>query len=272
MADWPLAGGDGQQITSSTITSGTYGVTVTASGSTNTKGSWVQMHAGVPYDVSGVYVQIVSCSAAVGYSLDVGIGAGGSETVRIPDVVWASSRANYGGPYLYFPVSIPKGSRVACRMQSTGASATAIVSLLFVAAGFANGPSFSRVTAYGVQTSGTSIPTTIDPGGSANTKGSWVQLVAACNRIRALNMHVSLSNAATASTLWTIDVGIGATPQIVLPDLALRCELTYDEVTQQAHGPFPISIPAGVALKVRCKSSITDATDRLIRVALYGVD
>jgi hypothetical protein len=271
MPDWPIGGSDGQIMTSSTLTSTTYGVTLTASGSINTKGSWTEMHAAVPYDVSGVYVQVVTNLSGVGYVLDIGIGANPNETVIIPNIGWVTSRANYGGPHPFFPIAIAKGTRVSARIQATSASAQCIVNLLFLSSGFGSTPPFSRITPYGINLTG-QPPTTIDPGGTANTKGSWVTLPPTTNYIRSLIMLLCMNNAAVTSALWTIDVGIGSTPQIVLADLAMRAETTMDEVTQQVHGPFPLSIPPGLDLKVRAKCSITDATDRLIRCALYGLD
>jgi hypothetical protein len=42
--------------------------------------------------------------------------------------------------------------------------------------------------------------------------------------------------------------------------------------TPATFGPLSVQIPANTRLSARCQCSITDATDRLIEVALYGLD
>lgn len=268
MADWPLAQSDGQIYEPAVITSSTYGVTPIAG--TAAKGSWVEVHPALPFDVAGFHIQAISNGDAASYVIDVGIGANTAEVVLLADWYFGAPRGGQAGQSSFFPVAIPKGKRVALRVRSSTNGSGIVTMMQFMSAGSVYGPSFSRITTYGISGADTAD---VDPGGSANTKGSWVTVAASVNRIRSMIINFNLINTAATTALWRVDIGIGATPQIVFPDLALAANTTNDELGQQSFGPFPMQIPAGVALKVRAQCNITDATDRVLRIcAIYGMD
>ena len=105
-------------------------ITVTASASTNTKGSWTELIASTDADTTWLHVRtIISTfnSVDTSFLLDIGTGASGSETVRIANVgVGYSSSAS---PGFIFPLSIPSGTRIAARAQSAVASRAGTVSV-----------------------------------------------------------------------------------------------------------------------------------------------
>ncbi len=278
MADWPLANGDGQIATSLGQAAGAYGVRITANASANTKAtSWTTLLDPLPFDVSGFYLQITEAlgAAGVGYAIDIGVGAASSEQVIFPNLFYTASRANQAGLGMWVPLRIGKGNRVSARCQASTGSSQIDINMIFVSSGFSADPGFSRVTTYGVDVSGTTSASSIDPGATINTEGGWFTLVNATsvNRIKSFLMSFYLNNSAAATYFWKVDIGIGATPQVIMSDLILHSNTTTDEVQQQWHGPFPISIPAGVALKVRAMCTGNDATDRLLqRVSIYGLD
>jgi len=93
------------------------------------------------------------------------------------------------------------------------------------------------------------------------------------------------SNTAPSNATWMVDIGQGAAGSEIgvggtsattgLVDLPFR--LAWDATSTAGafgpyFGPLPVSIPAGTRLAARAKCSITDATDRQITVALYGLD
>ena len=111
----------------------TYGVdtatsksTTIAFGAANVKGAWSQIAASTSEDICAIYLAF-NDAALSGldndwYLIDVGIGAAGSENIRIPDIPFVTYSANSAvNPYLSGPwsISIPAGSRIAVRQQST---------------------------------------------------------------------------------------------------------------------------------------------------------
>ena len=107
------------------------GTTVTAAGSAHTKGSWVQLIATTAYDWHGFWLATGSTftsGTVTSQLLDIGVGGAGSETVLLPNV-HSGWRANTDDTVdmFFVPLFIPKGSRVAARVQSAIASDTVLV-------------------------------------------------------------------------------------------------------------------------------------------------
>lgn len=270
MADWPVAN-DATQYERSILSSGSvYGVTVTANASANTKGNWAEMHAALPFECQGFYVQ-QSSSSAVQQLSDIGIGPNGSEQVLVAN--WATATVRASGQSIFFPVYIAKGTRVSMRTQASTGGGGSVFNMLFMSAGWGHMPGYSFCETYNANTA-TSGSTTgnLDPGGTANTKSSYITIGTTTKQIRALNIMLDIRNAAATTANWRCDVAVGATPDILIPDLSLLVETTMDDLTQRAFGPFPVSIPPGTDIKFRAQCSITDATDRILRnIHMYGM-
>src|ERR1044072_6375245 len=92
--------------------------TVTASGTTNTKGSYTQVFASTKFDSSMLVLSLddVAVSATnTGVLRDVAIGASGQESVIIANIIFG---ALGHGPVFQAPIFIAAGTRVAIRIQS----------------------------------------------------------------------------------------------------------------------------------------------------------
>lgn len=150
----------------------THGATVTAHATVNTKGSWAQIFAAatVTYDVFGISVMINndSTSAAVTRNLyDIGIGGAGSEVVLIANILNTSPISTRGLAMreYFFPVFIPKGTRIAARKQSNiTVKAGAVAMTLHGGGALAPWPTFSGADSYGTDTA--------TSGGLAHTPGN----------------------------------------------------------------------------------------------------
>jgi len=116
--------------------SSVYGTLVTASGSTNTKGSWVAVHSSIAYDL---YLHDIVISAggtgnvSVRNLIDLGIGPDASNvTVKAENLsgcntgsTGASSGFFPGGRnYMQVPLYVPAGTQLWARAQSNTASKT----------------------------------------------------------------------------------------------------------------------------------------------------
>jgi hypothetical protein len=79
-------------------------------------------------------------------------------------------------------------------------------------------------------------------------------------------------NTARTSCFWLVDFAIGGagSEKIVIPDFLVRGHVSSDDVYPMWSPFMPMAIPAGTRIAARAQCSITDATDRLIEVMMYG--
>lgn len=257
-------------------TAASNGTTVSAPGSTNTKGSYTQLIASTAHDASGLLLSgYFTAPSGAGYGLiDIAIGAASSEQVLISNIAVNRQTSNaMGWPPILIPCSIPAGARVSARYQASQTSATCVLSAQAVG-GMLNYPILAnRSETLGADTS-TSKGTSIDPGGTANTKGSYVQMAA--STAFASKWAILSFTADSPSTLgwnWLIDVAVGASSseQIVVPNLwvpsaGLAGGLCIARVF------MPLAIPAGTRVAMRCQSdtNTTGSRQLLATIHLFG--
>ena len=206
-ADWPLYG-DAQEAVSSFDGGSGYGTQLTASATPNTKGSVSEIIASTSVEAAGLIVYLSSIGNGSRILFDILIGASGSEKVLVENIHFSGGRSAIAGTCLYFPISVPEGSRLSGRSQSSVVSDTCRVNLALLSASFAPSSPLNSVLTYGAVTSD-SGGTSIDPGGTANTKGSWVELSASVtDDILALAMSLGNdANAIAATCNWSFDIG-----------------------------------------------------------------
>ena len=273
MGSWGLAGQPNACESGGLDTANSRGTTLTAAGSANTKGSWTQLIASTAGEASGIVVHIQgSGTNSADFLIDIGIGAA-TEEVLIPDIQWSNASAGTAGSVV-FPVHVPAGSRISARIASTTASGTKRVSVTLLPVGPGVHPGFGACTAYGV-VAASSAGTQVDPGGTANTKGAFTQLVAStASPIHAVVLGFGAggdwSRAAQAHQLWDIAVG-AATEQIVIPDVPTLTNTGSTSMPEPFFsGPYPVSIPAGERITARMQSAVNTAGDRVLSVVVYG--
>jgi hypothetical protein len=272
VADWPLladnqfARAAGEDAAASTGTSITCGVA-------NTKGAWVGLEAATEQDVSWALVRLVDPSAGThDYLVDIGVGAAAAEQVVIPNVPLCF-RSGGAEPHGFLvPVSIPAGSRVAARGQSSGVSPTLKVAVMLFGGGFKQSSALGLVSAYGVDLTD-SGGTSVDPGGVAHTKGAYSEITAATAQdANWLVLGIgNQRNAARSFAHWLVDIAVGAAAaeRIIVPDLLVQSGTTTPLVGPTTI-PLPVSVPAGSRLAVRAQCSIIDATDRTFDAIIWG--
>lgn len=123
-------------VTMGHSTATAHGVVVTAPGSLNTKGAWTEIEDSTP----STFGVLAVCPAgaedttlsANGILLDIGIGAGGAETVLIPDIYLAPSTAEtiVARTPVVYGVSVPSGSRLSARYARANAGVSLDVFLI----------------------------------------------------------------------------------------------------------------------------------------------
>lgn len=274
--DWPHRG-DGQlfNITDVVAASSTL-IDVTAGAPAHTKGSWTELEASLPFDADGILVFTHGMPAAGSnnFLFDLGIGAAASEVVLISNLYY-ENRTQAQGRYYHLPLTVAEGARLSARAQGRNASIVIRLAAILYQQGFLPGAPFGRATTYGDATGDTG-GVLVDPGGVANTKGAWSEIVASSdNPIRSLIL--SFGNKAdftrAASSYFLADLGIGAagSETILMPDIPITTQSTDDLFSPSSVGPLPCFIPAGTRIAMRAQSNIATA-DNLFDIILYGFD
>lgn len=262
----------GQSSNVGANTSTSLPTTITASGSTHTKGSYTQLIASTPFLSSWMIVQAMTNVNGSNNLVDIAIGGAGSEQIIVPDLMVQGPRDLFAIP---LPIQVPAGVRLAARSQAANASHQCYIEVTLLAAQSGMQPSGGIVDTYG-QNTGTSRGTSVDPGGSANTKGSWTQITASTTR-RARGFFLLLGgqgNTNTSLGSWLYDVGIGGagSEQIIVANWAVDVRAAGNVHPQPHCSPFfPIPIGSGSRIAVRSQSTVIDATDRLHDVQIVAV-
>lgn len=261
--------------TDGTSTGSSAGTTVTCSASANTKGSWVQLVAATSQASGWVIPVINRGNAATRYLVDIGIGSAGNEVVLIPNLPYQSnSSSSPNGSAFPFPLWLPAGVRVAARAQcGLSSSRTVVASLLGVAGPDLDGISGMQVEAAGPTTADSGL-VTIDPGGSANTKSAYAELIASTAfRYRWVNLAFcgDAQSRNTAGINWLVDIAIGGSGSEI--DVVSNFHVATAETNDLPSPicvPLPLTVPAGSRLSARVQCSVTTASERLLDVGVFG--
>jgi len=252
------------------------GVHIVSSSSANTKGSWTEVIATTNFISNYLWFTGAWTTGGRQYLVDIAIGSTGNEKTILSNLHITGSTSNTSRcGYCYaFPIYIPSGEKISVRCQSNGTSQGFWASIGLSTMSFLTLPGFNKVITYGANT-GDSGGTSVDPGGTSGTKGSWVEFSAA-TEMNIAGILMGIGNAGNNVPGWGqgyIDIGIGASSseKVVIPDLTHY--MTYEN---QSRNPsqtplIPCAIPKGSRLVVRADSEVVDATDRLIDVILYAV-
>lgn len=245
--------------------------------SDHNKGSWVELCSALPFDVSGLILNVNATYVSSEYLIDLGIGAGGSEIVLVPNLLfslvsnsWWATSSQYN-----IPIGIKSGTRIAARQQARTSSPSNWLKMslqIFPANSFLM-ESLQCCEAFGANTGDTG-GVSIDPGGSANTEGSWVELSSALPRtIRAFQFAVgSAGDPNKTSAYWAVDIGLGpeGSEIEIIKDFNIAVWTAVPQYQPQVSPLFPISLPTGSRLAARCKCTITTETDRLLDIVAHG--
>lgn len=266
----------GQRIENAgAVTATSRGTVITASASANVKGTYTQLIAATAFQADGILVMFDDQPAVIDFLVDIAVGAAASEKVILSNLLASGGTGSltYGMHY-YFPQRIPVGTRLAARCQASTLSSIIRVSCLLFSQGVLPGEALSVITPYG-QNTADSGAVSIDPGGSANTKGAYVQIEASTTYLARFMTIVfgNQLNAVRSSQSWLVDVAIGAAAaeKIIVPNLSLNCSTSPDIIVPQSFNMLPVQIPPATRIAVRAQSDGIDATDRLFDCGIYLV-
>jgi hypothetical protein len=269
-----FSGGMANLSDQGTNAAGSVGTTLTAAGSANTKGSYSQLVASTPGDAIGFLVTLVNPSNGInGFLVDIAIGGAGSEIVLIPNIPFgiSNSASAFGAMSLFVPCAIPAGSRVSARCQCSAASGTVTAQVTLLDGNFCELPPCAAPQNYGTSTS-TSFGTQIDPGATANTKGSWAQIVASTTYdIAALQMIFDHQGVLTVSNIL-VDIGVGGagSEQTLIPNIPFSSNSGGVMIFNPAPSILRTKIPAGSRIAARAQNIKTTSASRKFGLTLLG--
>lgn len=109
---------------------------------------------------------------------------------------------------------------------------------------------------------------TLVTAGGANTKGSWVQLVAStANDANAVMVNTRKGSAAAD---FLVDIGIGGSGSeaVIIPNL--RADVGTGNLFRSSPSIWPVGIPRGTRVAARCQSTTAAATLRAQAMLLAG--
>ena len=268
MADFPL--GDHFFIEVAGVDTSTSSGTAVTSGN-GVKGSWTEIIASTSSNSTFLILEFNESLAGVlrDFLIDIGVGAAASEQVLVADIQQQSKSDFNNGQFFYIPVQLASGTRLSIRTQTNSAATDARFIIYLFSGTFQSSSGYAKTTAYGL--SGED-GTAVDPGGTANTKGSWTEITASTSeRINEMTILVSgNTNGAQANGTALYDVAIGGSGSEVIILENLYAASSSFEVSKASIN-IKQKIPAGTRIAIRMQSTITDATDRVFSFSVNGV-
>jgi hypothetical protein len=264
MADFPLLAAS-RWAEDDASAAANYKTTITASGTINTKGSWTQMVASAPFDVDSILLTFEGPGTGQHAEMvDIGVGAGGSETVVVSNIFLQTFTANLFYGWVYIPFHCPAGTRIAMRSQSDVASTATYWKMQMVKAGFFSGRTFQSPVTYGATTASTSGA--VVTAGTSNAKGSYTQLTASTTAPIRLLMLCFGQGGVTVGPMdfgFDIAVGAGGSEVVVIPDISVWLTNTNGDILP-SFLVLPVDIPAGTRLSARVKCTSNGQAPQLV--------
>lgn len=257
--------GAGFNLASTTLTGITSG-----SGS---KGSWTEVITSSNTDSDFVTITIdLTDSTVEDILIDIGIGAAASEVAIIENLLYSGRGSTTVLPQIYqLPIRVQAGTRISARASADGAVTVGVGVELYVGGEKSFGYCCAR--GYGVNT-GTHSGTAVDCGGTANTKGAWTELVASTTEdINGFYVFVGINDNLTINIpgYRFVDIGIGAAAsEAVIVSNHAGYASTNEQSVQAVF--YDMKIPAGTRISARGQCPDTDASDRVVTVALVGIN
>lgn len=244
----------------------TSGTTITAHATPHTKGSWTQLVASAPFDVTMLIVGgSVNSASATDTSQLVDIGVGATEKVLIADIPTGYSCLDLNSNRVaHFPVEIPSGTKISARMQATITVDVVDIQLfMYGGSSWSSVPTFQSIDTLGAVSAGSH--------GILVSGGGIVEIIASTlEDYKALGYGVDGGGSTTlgnVSPQMEIFVGAGAAEKSLIDDIRLG-SASNESVTRatppQGILPIELNIPAGSRL------SVQNSVSNNFGIVLYG--
>lgn len=163
------------------------GKQVATNAAATNKGPWEELIASTSGSWAGFWLEInIANTSGNRFLLDIGVGAAGSEVVKVPDL-FVSLGATTAGPLIVFvPLNVASSQRVAARVSSNGASGSSLyITVIGVLRTASHSPLFDdceRITTAPAGTPATAFPSSTDITGVTSAGTGWTVLNASTSR------------------------------------------------------------------------------------------
>jgi hypothetical protein len=269
MSDWPVLHGPGVFETSSFLS-------LTCSAVADTKSSWEEVIASTKYNSDYIYIAKRHGNTSKTYLLDIGIGAAGSESVLIGDILTSlPATYNYGSQgWLTFPFRVPRGSRISARVQASSGGGGYQIYLGLLGSGFLTPGGYNKVINYGITSLGATHGTQYDPGATAWTRGSWLEIVPSLSHdIKGFFLAICKRNRTSLHAHWDIYTGLGSAGSEVDigPMLLVGTAYSSCDINVPYSMFYPIHLKAGSRISISAMCNTNSSPSRIFDVAFYGV-
>lgn len=261
----------GRSETLGVNTTNSTGTTVTASGTANSFGSWASLgQTTFAYDWLNIHYAQTAVSDKV---LEIGVSDDNSTWYTIAEGIRFAGRKTADITLSQaLPLRIGAGKYVAVRVKASTGSHVINVALTGSSTGMKGVTGYSQCVA--LYSEANSRGVLVDPGGSANTKSAWAELIASTGAsVDSVMVYVGqaadTTRTATATALLDIGVGASSSEFAIIPNIFMRWTTTLDG-PQFVVGPVPCAIPAGSRVVARAQCTDTVAGDRTMDVAVIG--
>lgn len=260
----------------------TYGTNLTASGSTNTKGTWTAIHSTITYDLywhrvtftaNGTTATDMQGAAASRQGLiDLGIGPDASNVTVVAENLLCGSASTFGGQlgrnYL-FPLYIPAGTQLWARLQGNVASITCRAAVASYGNPDRSGvfPVIQYIESIGANT-GTSVGTSITPG-SNGAMGTDIAVDATANSDYCGFFCAMACEDTTMGNLTHVaNVLVGADAEEDLGNLTQQSHNSSEFMNSMS---WPTFFDCPVGTSVGARASCTGTPDATMSIIAYGM-
>ena len=272
---WPFVGGPAWGLNQAFNDTNIRGTQITSSATTNTKGSYTQLVASMPYEACGLLISWVT-TATADVAIDIAVGSAGNENIIIDNLLNNSRGITTSVCSAYFPVSVASGARISARCAATTGSTTAFVGVTAFKGGANVLAASGKIVQLG--TLSTSRGVQVAASASANTFGSWKQIAATAGfEIAGLLMGIGCNGSAAKSSTsmrWAVGVGAAAAEQTLYEfGDSIQGSVTVTPSMGYGLGFIPVRIGASqrVAVRLMNSAAVATAANRTHDVLLYGI-
>lgn len=272
MADFSMVGGGPSAFDDSFVLANTAGTNVTASGTADTKGSYVELVSAANNTTATRYlsIQFSGKAALAEFLVDIAVGGAGSEEVVI-DNIWVFDSTASATMIFALPYNIASGQRISARCQSNVSSGVITVLVSRQAGVFSQTPGLGEVTTYGANTTTTSGVQVARAGAAA--WGSWVEMTAsttdAAKGFLVACHKEGLASWTTLQLVFQVAVGSAGNEEIISPTFTVTTnsnETMMPGITQFIEA----GIASGQRVSIRASGSASNG-DLDLHYVLYLV-
>ncbi len=228
-------------------------------GNVGLPGTYVQLIAATAQDSTWITIFLNSVAGAAFY-IDIGAGAGGSETAICNNITFRGSSSGVQS-YYSFPLSIPAGTRIAARATCGFNAQVCAIGVILHDGAMTSPEGAAGFDGVGVVVSAAEAGPAVTPG--TNVMGNYAQIIA--STARDYKGIVPIVGTGLANTPYLLDIAIGAggSEKVIIPSV-FCFRVTGDCLLPT----FWVPIPAGSRLAARASAG---AGTTNINVALGGI-